>query len=345
LNFILDAQGDWKCFPPNEATAWLSVLGTSTLNIPSASLNLAILQPRVSWFPAPFSQSRDLHTTLMILPDKPGSTEIDQAMKLAERLGAETPDGAVFAPQIIVGQLPAGLDLAHYDIIAIGRPSTNSFIAQINDKLPQPFVAKSDELKQVLGQATYRLPPGFDIGVLETIKSPWSQDHAVLIVAGTGQNGVTKALDVLVSLNYNQSELNGDVVFAASNNVAAVDTRGSDAAELLQTQPQALASQSTPVGSSTATRSPAQTVTPGSPLTSTPTSTPGSATPLFTATQFTETPTALPTFVPLPPEQNRPEPIATPSWIFALIGATILITLGSVIYIVIRTRRPRDRDQ
>ncbi len=344
LTIVLDVQGNWKCYPPSATVTWLSARSTSRLFLPRQNIDARFLPQQVSNFPSPFSGTRTLQDTLIALPDKPTPTELDEAFRLISRLGAETPNGVALHPRITLGKLPEGIDISAYHLIVYGRPSTNSLLAQINENLPQPFAAGSDDLKQILNSVTYRLPPGYAIGVLQTLKSPWSPNRSVLVVTGTDVEGQSKAMGVLTSGNYTRADLRGNVVYAASNTISVVDTNNVDDSTNLPTEAARLVTESAQIGTSTPTNSSAQTVTPGPTGTNTPTRTPGAAsvTPLVTATYAPTISTPLPTFAPLAASDIAPEVTKQPIWVTGLAvvtGVVIVIVVLFGLVSLIRSRR------
>lgn len=346
LTLVLDVQGNWKCYPPSAAVTWLTARSTSKLYLPRQKVDARFLTQQVSNFPSPFSSARDLQDTWIALPDKPTAAELDEAFRLIARLGSETPNGTNLQPHVSLGKLPAGVDVANYNFIVYGRPSTNSFLAQLNNNLPQPFAANSDDLKQIVDAVSYRLPPGYAIGVVQALKSPWSPNRSILAITGTDAEGQSKAMNVLISGNYARGELKGDVVYAASNAISTVNTTNPDEALTLSTDVPALVTQSAQIGTPTATLSSAQTVTPGPTATTPPTRTPApnvnvTATPLFAPT-VGSTPTPLPTFAPLSQADITPEQPKQPIWVTGLAIVTgvviVLVVLFGLISLV-RSRR------
>jgi hypothetical protein len=261
-------------------------------------------------------------------------------------LGSAANGGEGFKPHIQVGGIPSGADLSQDNFIVLGRPTTNSFLRLLNDQMPQPFVPGADELEQRLDDVSYRLPPGYEVGVLETFTSPWSENHVVLVVTGTGAQSQNWAADALLGDLYGRSQLLGDVVFVSQNAVSAVDTRLIEQNVELLTHVPELGTETALQSSATATQETAYTVTPGPTFTPFPTTTPrpsGTPTPLFTLTPMPTVATPIPTFAPLTQEQIQPTESKLPEWFDFLIlvtGIFIIFTLiVGLIHIIRRERR------
>ena len=346
LTIVLDVQGNWKCFPPAPSVTWLSIRATSLLNLPQQQIDLSRLPAQVSNFPAPYSATPNLQDTLIMLPDAPTASELSEMIQLAARLGSETPNGSLFQPRIGLGKLPEGVNLSTYQLIIIGRPTTNSFLAPIANKLPQPFVVGTDNLQQVIDSASYRLPPGFNIGLLQALKSPWAPDHSLLVITGTSDVGESRAMAVLTNGVYGRADLAGDVVYATANSIALANTANSKDANVLADIP-LMETQSAQTGTPNAAAF-SITVTPGgATVTPLPTVTPRrdvTATSIYSATPPVIVPTALPTFVPLPPEALAPETTKQPIWVTGLELLTGVVIIAAILYVAITfvRRRPKD---
>jgi hypothetical protein len=203
---------------------------------------------------------------------------------------------------------------------------------------------------QVLDDTVYVLIQGLDIGILETIVSPWNPNRMILVLTGVGANGPSYAANALLSRNFGGLDLAGNVVFAGPNTVSPIDTRSVfEVTEILQ---EAVLSATEPTSLPTETQRPVHTVTPGPTVTPAPTNTPGSATPLPSTAIFTFTPlptvsTALPTYPPFSTEENplippEPEP---PEWLNYLVigtgGVVGLVVLGGILRALTSRRRKK----
>lgn len=335
INIILTAQGEWECSPPDDSISWFTISRDSTLHLPVAALDISAQRTLVGQFPFPFNDRRDMRDVWVNLPNEPKIAEVEQIMRIMSSLGAATVGGEGFAPTINFGELPPGTDVTQYHFIALGRNTTNPFVTELNRNLPQPFADGTDQLQQVLDDVTYVLPPGYEVGVLQTLPSPWQSGRMVLLITGTGETGQNVAANALASSLYTSDELAGDVVFVSANtvnpiNTALIESRTDifpSGVNDLETETARQASKTpTPetIGDFTAT--PGPTLTPS--ITRTPTST-ASPTGLFTPTATIASATPIPTFAPLTAEQLGGVDVKTPVWVNAL-GIMTVIVLGVV---------------
>ncbi|MFQ3537101.1 MAG: cellulose biosynthesis cyclic di-GMP-binding regulatory protein BcsB, partial [Aggregatilineales bacterium] len=351
LTVQVESRGNWGCNLPNPATIWLNVRPESVLSLPRAAFDVALRPPLVSDFPVPFSEYSDLQDVLFILPDQPSLTEIEHALRLMARLGTLTENGERFAPRLALGAaLPSGVDLAQYHIILYGRPSTNSLLRSINDKLAQPFAAGTDSLEQRLDDVILRLPPGFEIGVLQAQPSLWNPRRVLLTITGTSSAGETFAMLAMQAVTFFRGDLNGNIVYVTQNSVYAANTYRSQYAVDIEADIPTLVAETTLAANATPTPNRVFTVTPGPTETPTPTVTPSltpTPSPIFSPTPLVPSPTPLPTFEPLPAEGLRVETPDPPAWIPILIALTagVLLATGAFgLWSLVRAMRARRQE-
>lgn len=340
ITLVLDARETIECVFPDSLVTWFNVSPDSELFLPREYIDPAYVSQQVGWFPVPFNTLPDLRDMFVSLPDEPTSLDYQQAFQLLARIGSETVGGVAFKPTINVGELPVGLDLADYNVLVLGRPTTNMFLAELNTALPQPFVPGTDAIQQTLDDISYRLPAGYDIGLLEALQSPWAADRSILVVSGTGPQGQIQAVGAIAQNLYGRSGLAGDVVFVSATDISVVDTRDlyyvEDVAEELEAIQTSSAVQPSP------TVNLVYTVTPGPTSTATPQP---SATPLIPPTDIFPTevvPTPLPTFEPLPQEQMEAAAVQQPAWVNTLLivtGVVLATTLIFGLLLLARSRR------
>ena len=345
LTFLLETTTDFECFTPDDGLAWFTLSAESGLNLSylPASAN-ATNNRYISQFPAPFNQLANLSDLWINLPANPTNEELEQTMRLLSRLGASVVRGEGITPRLNVGELPSGVDLTQYNFILIGRPSTNPLIRDLNTNLPQPFVEGSDELEQKLDDVSYRLLPGFEVGVLQRIVSPWNASRSVLVLTGTGVEGQAYAVNAIANSQFDSRELSGDVVFVTSNNVNPIDSKIlSSPQELLQAVPdlflenQQIATNQAATSVAAITTTPGATqVTPNATLQALP------PTPVITVVVPTVTPTEIP-IIPLTANEITTAEASQPAFVNLLLVVTAVVMILLVIGVLIRFLRPRSR--
>ncbi|MCE7948648.1 MAG: hypothetical protein DYG88_14580 [Chloroflexi bacterium CFX4] len=258
------------CDTPPSVVVWLSPRPESEFYLPRRADDAPVRVPLLNGFPLPFSRQSDLSDVWFVLPNAPTAEETGQMLRLMAFLGSSVNNSLRFSPRLSLGEIPPSADWAAYHIIALGRPTRNAFIRSLNSILPQPFQPDSDALEQVVDSVIYRLPPGYDIGVLQLLASPVSVQRAVLVISGTGNVGQESAVRALIERR--TVNLPGNVIYASPTQLWTVNTR---TRETLSLPPTATAEARPLVtaapGSSPATALPVFTVTPSQTPTPTPT--------------------------------------------------------------------------
>jgi len=178
--------------------------------------------PGFEVFPRPFNQQANLADLLFVLPHDPVLAEWQQAIRLAATIGATT-ESSLFVPDLTLESNISDEKLSNSHLIIIGRPSRNPLMAQVNDKLPQPFIIASDLLEQQLNEVILRLMPGVSLGVLEMTRSPYNGNQGLLVVSGTTDEGVMQAGETL-SQHWQRLSL-GNLAFINGTEVNTLDTR------------------------------------------------------------------------------------------------------------------------
>jgi hypothetical protein len=332
LSVILDVNNDFNCQPPSRNATWLTISRDSNMFLPREAVDFENFVPMVGLFPAPFNSSPNLNNVMVSIPANPTNNDLETAAKAFSRLGADT-IGQGFIPRLLVGPLMTDIDPTLYNFIVIGLPSTNEFIRQLNPVLPQPYVENSDQIQQVIDDVSYQLFPGFDVGVLQTFISPFARDKVVLVISGTSPTGASFSSAALLGLRFSNSELMGNVVFAAANAVSPVDTRRITDVEDLMARIPEVETESALVPTSIGQLS--VTVTPGPTETPTPTRTPSNVIPaniVITGTAPAATTTPIPTFPAPTAEALQPEETSIPSWLLGALGVTAVSVVLMVLY-------------
>lgn len=238
-----------ECADPDGEQAWFLIKGSSTINLAheeeETSFNLVNLM-------YPFDATESLADLLIMLPQEPTLEEWDVALNLAEVLG-NSAAGRAMQPIAILGETDTPDDLADYNIIAIGRPSRQPLIQEINDQLPQPFMAGSDQIEQKLDNIIFRLPPGLDLGYLQLIASPWNETRAVLALTGTTDEGLLQAATVLARTPWLLTE--GNLALIREGRTTSLETRAISSTEMAEAMT-TVVPELTPVATVTPTTTP-----------------------------------------------------------------------------------------
>lgn len=248
---VNSATPEFECTTPDGDVIWFTIASTSSMYLPRKFAEAQPEENYVSNFPSPFANLPNLSDVWINLPAQPTDEELQQTFRFVSLLSGAVLNAEGIQPKINLGDLPTGTDTSQYHFIVVGRPTTNSLLYQLNELqvpagdeyfsfdrplLPQPFVSGTDDIEQVLDDVSYRLPPGYEVGILQQFDSPWSQTRKILLVTGTGERGQRDAMNALLSDEITPNDLFGDVVFVAGQAISYVDSRRIYSAdELLQT--------------------------------------------------------------------------------------------------------------
>jgi hypothetical protein len=297
---------EW-CVDIREDRAWVTIYADSFFHLPRESEPLAL---DLANFPQPFSSQSDLRDVAFLLPAQPTLAEIEGTLRLAAKLGRAA-GGDDFAPRAALRGDPAE-QWPGYNLIVLGRPTTNPYIATVNNVLPQPFYPGTDEFQQEVDKVIYRLEPGTSLGFIQELFAPWDDRQAMLIATGTTEAGVAWAMSALTDSDLSW-RLSGNLALVREREVRAMDTReraAEDVAKVVAT----LMPELTPKVTATPTLTMLPSATPT--LTMLPSVTPTlAATP--TATAVTNT---------------------RPVWLFPLLIASVLIVIGAVAVTIWQSR-------
>jgi hypothetical protein len=211
---------DW-CADPESSQSWLKIDSSSSLHLTHFSQGAASYEALNSW-PMPFAASSNLSDVLFSLPASPSDNEYTAAMQLSSYLGASN-DGDNYRPAALLGE-PGEFDQAKYHMIVIGRPTRNPVLQAVNPKLPQPFTPGTDGIQQEVDNIVFRLPENLDLGYLQSLISPWDEEHILLVITGTSDSGVQRAASLLVDPARNW-EIKGNLALLRDSEVLTTDTR------------------------------------------------------------------------------------------------------------------------
>jgi hypothetical protein len=191
MNFPASSRN--KCRDLQDQRAWTVISSESEIFLPYNAIDLP---PDLSLLPYPFSQSSGMDHTLIVLPDHPSPPILDDLIRLAVLLGSPNRPGLVSARVAYAAEVDEE-SRRDYHLILLGRPTENALLRAANAYLPQPFVPGSDALEPLAVDSVAFMPdPSRGAGLLEIISSPWSEDHSLLAITGTTDDGVRLAAQV-----------------------------------------------------------------------------------------------------------------------------------------------------
>jgi cellulose synthase operon protein B len=168
----------------------VTIHASSQLMLPH---DLIALSTDLASFPRPLYQGSFVpDSALVVVPDQPSATDLQEAMIVAAGLG-NLSGGNVVAPG--VGKLSGGnlvLDMTTVSQLTSDQKSANHLIfvgkagsLPILTSLELPMPSNAGQFQVANG--------GQDDGMVEMIDSPWSKNHVILVASGNTDPGALKA--------------------------------------------------------------------------------------------------------------------------------------------------------
>jgi len=137
-------------------------------------------------FPQPIFQGTFVpDSAVVVIPDQPTSTDLQDAMTIAAGLG-NLSSNRLLLDLTTLSQLTPDQKLANH-IVFVGKGTSLPILGQLN--LP---VAFDKGAFQFAGSKQ-------DDGLIELVDSPWNANHVVLVVSGNTDQGVSKAAQAVTS--------------------------------------------------------------------------------------------------------------------------------------------------
>lgn len=262
LGLSVDTSFNDKCVDITGDRFWLTVFSDSSFWLPHETAPSSTLD--LDFYPYPFVEDPDLNNLVIALPNPVSPEMVQELASMAFMLGNES-SSAGFSPKVIFADQSSLEEWRDYNIVAIGLPTDNSFIAQVNDKLPQPFYPGTTEILQRVNNVIFRLPPDISLGFVQELRAPLNPQRSMLVVTGTNDEGLGWAQAVMG--NDLAFDLVGNLAIIHGTDIQNIDTR-SDERQAVLASTQRLAPELRPVATVTPTPSP--TPTPEPPPTNVP---------------------------------------------------------------------------
>lgn len=157
---------------------------------------LGLQPPDLGRFPEPFLRPEIMAGKVaFIVPDDPSAADLSAAASIAARFGQL----AIGKPFTATLHLASSVDrqlLARRDLVVIGQPDANALLRELAPSLPLQYSIEN-------GQAAYLDESGSpldpDSGILQEIVSPWDRRFVVLVVSGTSEEGLRRAIRALAT--------------------------------------------------------------------------------------------------------------------------------------------------
>jgi Bacterial cellulose synthase subunit len=335
FNVVADVTGE--CVPHNTPAAWLRLLSSSVLRLPFSTVendsNSSFNNP-MSYLFRPQNEA----TVLLVLPSTPSVDNLENILKLGRLIGSER--GGESNIEVIYDYQFDPSDYSDYDILVVGQITTNTLIASLNDKLPQPFLEDGSGITQVAEQTAYQVPSNLSLGLIEVITSPWNPERGITIVSGTTLEGLGWSIQAILDPKLIGS-LRSDINFVRYDIIESLNSREftpstlSVASQDLLSQPEILATR-IPTVTTVATETSGTTIV-------------SNRTPIATVVTATVIPsiTPSPTVIIAEKLPDKYQPLTQEAskesqsiMIFLMIGGLLLLGLGLIYNVAKLLRNP-----
>ncbi len=205
---------DLICTPRQSDMPWAYVSRESAIFLPpSADMRLSF-DSGVS----PFSRNGKFNDVLLILGDNPTSVELNLLGQTLAMYGREAkPYGTILVKR--AGEF--NKDDGDYNIITAGTLSGNTFLAQINNNLAFQFSQDGNSFEsndQLILSRDY----AGKIGIMQLLKSPYSLNRTLLVLAGSSQDTLKNLEDYLRDSSKREELKKDCVVIDANQNITTL---------------------------------------------------------------------------------------------------------------------------
>ena len=189
-------EGGNECDNIENRRAWTVLSSQSEVFLP---YNTAPVQPDLDIFPYPFSKNTGLDNTILTVPDQVSSSLANDLARLSVRLGAASNSERLAIPVVFASTVTEELRENNH-LIALGRPTQNALLAEVNADLPHPFIENTDILEPLkVDNVVFLVDPERNAGLLQIMQSPWNENYSLLAISGTTDEGTALALRALVN--------------------------------------------------------------------------------------------------------------------------------------------------
>jgi hypothetical protein len=198
VRYYLDTeqQVNLDCGRRDYDKAWFIIHGDSWLDYKHRDKNVFYL----SDLPGPYLLRKKVSLPLFVMPDQPTVADLTALERLSMSMGQMMPKNENWFTVKKASQITKD-DLKANHLIVIGLAERQKLFAQINTKLPISF--RLDDSKPFIHASQIGLPYDFrdQMGTVQLIPSPFNFLKAIVVVTGTSDELMLKALDTIINRN------------------------------------------------------------------------------------------------------------------------------------------------
>jgi hypothetical protein len=201
IEMSLPGVGRAECARLEDEQLWAVIDSESEVLLPDS---VASLERSLSDFPYPFSRTFEPNPTSFLLPDGPNQAVLMHAVRLAARLGSPIVNGHATFRAATASDATSRLGRGQH-LILLGTLSDDLFWQAFGSHLSR-WMERDGMV--IVGGTTVQLSQDRDLGILETIDSPWNEAYGLLAIAGTTDEGLGLAVQALLG---HGASLEGDM--------------------------------------------------------------------------------------------------------------------------------------
>ncbi len=206
---------------------WTTVRPESMLHVPLTAAVVERLPRRLALntFPRLFINQPTLSEMAFVLPPNDADSWA-VAGRLAYELGRRTSADVIDLATVFANDVPPAFRERRH-LIVVGQPTQLAVLDELRAVMPAPFATGTNIAAEPKAAVQYQLPTSGDIGYLEYVVGPWSDQRAVLMILGNTPLGLQAAAETVLNLERrakltgNLAVINGDQVDSSSIAVQA----------------------------------------------------------------------------------------------------------------------------
>jgi len=232
VRYYLDTeqQVNLDCGRRDYDKAWFIIHGDSWLSYKHRDKNVFYL----SDLPGPYLLRKKVNLPLVVMPDEPSAADLTVLQRFSMSMGQLMPKNENWFNVKKASQITND-DLKSSHLVVIGMATRQKLFSQINTKLPISF--RLEDSKPFIHSNQIGLPYDFrdQVGTVELIPSPYNFLKTIVVITGTSDELMLKALDTIINRNQ-LSLLDANVVVV--NDSGKINTIASYDKNQLQTDRQ-----------------------------------------------------------------------------------------------------------
>lgn len=209
FSLALARTEDQLCAPVPAEQAWAVLHADSAFETGAAVANGPTGEVTLAHYPYPFVRKGGLGELLMVVPTSLDTT-LEPLVRLAADLGRASRADVLMPRAVRADEFALDSALAtEYDVVLMGLAPQVPLLAQLGGRLPVQ-VNPNERRLDLSRELTLAVRDSTELGVIQSVGSPWSATRQLLVVTATSANGLPLAVEAL-----RQGNLTGTVALVS----------------------------------------------------------------------------------------------------------------------------------